>query len=721
MGGAVGRVLVVDDEPQVRNALARTVRGLGYVPVVAASAEEAVALSQDDRFEVVVSDIGMPGMDGLSMLQRLSPFQPDARFVIVTGYPSVEPQSLPLGHRCKVIRKPWAQDRLEAAIRGDNEGTPSTLPPPMQRAEEPTKVLLVEDDAGDALLFETALRLAHPGQFNVLHATTFADAQRLISEERPDVVALDLDLGEMSGLQTVARVQAEAPNLGMVVLSGKEDPGLALRSVQVGAQDYLVKGKVGGATIGKALRYAEERKRVEMRLAELAFHDQLTGLANRTLFRQRIAQATARARRSGAAFGVLLLDLDRFKNVNDALGHDAGDIYLQQVAARLRSATRETDTVARFGGDEFAILAEPVAEPADVERLAQRVLAKLRRPLNVSGVTLEPTASIGAAIYPGSGDDSDSLLSAADAAMYVVKAEGRNGCHVHGIELTQQIARRVDLEDRLRQAVDKCEFELHYQPQVSVDGDFRGAEALLRWLGPEGHHMSACEFVPVLEECGLIVPLGPWILDKACAQLASWRATGVQVNRIAVNISAKQFARPNLPHLIREAVSTHNLGPADLEIELTETAFLNDSDAVASVLRELNEDGFSLALDDFGTGYSSLAHLQAFPINTLKIDRTFVRGVAQDAYRRNLVGGIIHLAQLLGLEVIAEGVEDEQQMRVLCDQGCTILQGHHLGVPVCGEDFGASMQVARRTVPPAPFVSRRPAKQHPLASVPESL
>lgn len=693
------RALIVDDEPQVRNALARSVRGAGLTPVVAASAEEGLALALGGEFDVVLTDVTMPGMGGLAMLQQLSPILPRARFLVVTGTEHVSPQSLPRGHHARVLRKPWSEEELVSAVRGERLATPSSPPPPLSSDASPENVLLIEDDSGDAVLFQTALRLAYPGQFVVHHASSIAEAAELAGRVSFDVVALDLGLGETTGLRTITRVQSEVPHLGLVVFSGQDDPDFALQTVQAGAQDYLVKGKVDGGTIGRALRYAGERKRAELRLADIAFHDQLTGLANRTLFRQRVAQALARARRSHGVFAVLLLDIDRFKSVNDAFGHDAGDVFLTELSVRLREATRDTDIVARLGGDEFAILAEPIGSDGEVEILARRVLKVLCQPLRVAGVQLLPTASIGGALYPPSGEDGDALLAAADAAMYVVKGSGRNGFRMHGVQMTEEATRRVELESNLRRAVELEQFTLFYQPQLKLDGTFFGAEALLRWPQPDGTCIPACDFAPMLEDTGLIIELGPWIVRSACQQLAAWRAQGLSIDRIAINLSARQFIKTELADMILECVSEAGLVPADIELELTETVFIDDDQGAERTLHELRGCGFSIALDDFGTGYSSLGYLRRFPIDVLKIDRCFVADIASQSECRNLVGGIIQLAKRLGIEVVAEGVETAEQLEVLRVEGCQHVQGYLLGRGMAPADF-EQVALARQARPP---------------------
>lgn len=681
--------MLVHGDPQVRNALARLLRGEAYRPVVAASGEEALALAQDDEFRVVITELELLGMGGVALLQRLSSLLPEARFLMLASNGSINTESLPRGHGIRVFFEPRNDDELMAAVRGADDEAPQSILPPSRGNPQPhvTRVLLVEDDSADAMLFETALRLRHPGEFLVTVAPDMASAEALLRKDCFDVISLDLGLPDAQGLQAVARIQAEAPHIGFIVLSNSEDPELAIETVKAGAQDYLVKRRAGGTNIAKSLRYAEQRKRAEQHLATIAFHDQLTGLANRNLFRQRVAKALANCRRRVDVFAVLLLDMDRFKSVNDALGHDAGDAFLQQIAERLRESTRETDTVARLGGDEFAVLATGISSPDDLEPIVERILSAIRRPIEISGTRLNPTTSIGAALYPVSGEDSDALLAAADAAMYVAKREGRNGYHLHGAELTRQIAQKLLLENQLRQAVERREFTLHYQPQISPYGDFVGAEALLRWKPNGGDPIPASEFIGVLEDTGLIMDLGPWIIRTACQQLGQWRSRGHRVDRMAINLSARQLLSRDFTALLRDATRSAGIASRDVELELTEGTLLRDTEAIRSVLAELHRDGFRLALDDFGTGYCSVAYLRNFPIDTLKVDASFVQEIANDSYGRNLVGGLIHLARRLGLEVVAEGVETPDQRDVLHEERCAIMQGFLFGSASAPEHF----------------------------------
>ena len=712
MGGDGGKILLVDDEPLIRVCVARQLSQWGFTPVVASTAEEALALSQNDKYRVVITDLQMSGMGGIALLQHLSPLQPQARFLVLTGRGPVAEHLLPRGHRVRIFSKPWDEAELAAAVRGTDSGALSTLPPPAASPVRPkTRVLLLQHDSTEALDFCVNLESNHPGEFAVTVAPDMPTASSLFELQAFDVIALDLELPDLAGLQALGRLQDEVPQVGVVVLAPGDDPQFAIQAIQAGAQDCLVKGQLCTANLGRALRHAEQRKRAERRLASIAFHDPLTGLANRSLFRQRLARAAAFAKRSHSAFAVLVLDMDRFKFINDALGHDCGDAFLQEVAHRLQLATRETDTVARLGGDEFAVLATPMTSAEDIEPLSERILAELRRPIDLAGTRLHPTASIGAAIFPESGRDSDTLLSAADAAMYVVKETGRNGVHVHGIELKRRVAHKLKLEDQVRRAVEQGQFCLHYQPQVSPHTEFLGAEALLRWSPSADLLVEASEFMKVLEDTGLITEIGPWIIETAFRQLRKWRDDGHSVDRIAINISARQVIARDFVSRLRRLTRDAGIHPYDVELELTETTLLRDTDAVHNVLRELAPDGYRLALDDFGTGYCSLAYLKNFPLTTVKIDRSFVQSIATDFRGRNLVGGIIHLANRLGLDVVAEGVETSEQLELLRADACGIMQGYLFGAAMTAEEFtqGAHRWASPRnsSEPASRLISRR--------------
>ena len=428
-----------------------------------------------------------------------------------------------------------------------------------------------------------------------------------------------------------------------------------------------------------------ERVRAQERLQYLAHHDVLTGLPNRVLFLDRLNQAMARARRHGRTVAVLFMDLDRFKVINDSLGHAVGDGILRELGGRLREVVRDGDTVSRFGGDEFAVLLEDMAQPEDVPRVAHKLLEALTEPFRVEGRELFLTASIGASLFPADGEDAQTLLKHADAAMYQAKERGRNSFRFYSAEIGARSARRLDLETHLRRALDRGEFTLHFQPQLSLrTGRVTGVEALLRWEHEALGRVPPAEFIPVLEDTGLIVPVGAWVMEEACRWLATWRAAGVDGFTVSVNLSAHQLHRPRIADEILEILERTGVdaGSECLELELTESLLMHEVEETIAKLHVLREAGVRIAVDDFGTGYSSLAYLKRFPIHVLKIDRSFVCDLPHDPDDRVIARSILSLGRNLGLEVVAEGVETREQLDFLRREGCDAMQGYLVSPPV---------------------------------------
>ncbi len=418
-----------------------------------------------------------------------------------------------------------------------------------------------------------------------------------------------------------------------------------------------------------------ERLQAEQRVWHLAHHDALTGLPNRSLLLDRLDQALTQAARSRLRLAVMFLDLDRFKNINDSLGHAVGDQLLKHVAERLRAVVRAVDTVARLGGDEFVVVLHDIERPDDAVLVAEKIIDSLGEGVSIEGHALTATPSIGISVFPEDGEDAYVLMRNADAAMYQAKASGRNNFQFFTGQLTTAAAHFFSLEQRLRGAIARDELRLHYQPLIA-SGRLCGVEALLRWQDPQRGLIYPGEFIAVAEETGLIVPIGEWVLREACRQNAAWQALGLPALPVSVNLSPRQLRHDGLLELIRGVLAETGQAPSLLELEITEAALLHDAGELLGKLQAIAELGVSLALDDFGTGYSSLSQLQRLPLHRLKIDQSFVGGLDGDSEDAIIVTAIIALARALGLEVLAEGVETEAQLAQLRDLGCVAFQGH---------------------------------------------
>ncbi len=423
-------------------------------------------------------------------------------------------------------------------------------------------------------------------------------------------------------------------------------------------------------------------------LRQLATHDALTGLPNRVLLDDRLAQAIAHADRADHQFAVLVLDLDRFKLINDSFGHHAGDELLNEVARRLNGVVRTIDTVARVGGDEFVLVVAPACERAEAEQVGQRAMTTLQAPVRISGVDIHISPSIGIAFYPADATSAESLLARADAAMYCAKQRGRGNmqCFAPGMDTTTR--ERVKLESDLHRALTLLQFEVYYQPKADMaSGNLHSAEALIRWHHPEHGIILPDQFIPLAEECGLIIAIGEWVLREACRQCKAWQREGLPQLRVAVNVAASQFREGHLIDVIRRALEDASLEARYLELELTESAVMTNPEESAGILEQLSRMGVLVSVDDFGTGYSSMSYLRRFPIDKLKIDRSFIQDLMIRPEDASIVQAIISLAHGLRLKVVAEGVETPEQLEFLKSLGCDQYQGYHFSRPLPAAAF----------------------------------
>lgn len=446
-----------------------------------------------------------------------------------------------------------------------------------------------------------------------------------------------------------------------------------------------VKDASGNATTHfvSVINDVSERVNYQRELEYQATHDSLTGLANRNLLNDRIVQAIAWAKRQNLSVGVMLLDLDHFKLINDASGHGAGDEMLKQVAARLSHCVRETDTVARLGGDEFVIVLTDLPESGDVDVVAEKILTALARPFEINGHDVFVTASIGVSLYPRDGDHGEILLRYADIAMYRVKEYGRNSVRQFVPEMGTSAISRLNMEAALRRALERQEFVLHYQPKIDLrDGKLVGAEALIRWQHPQIGMVHPIEFIPLAEETGLILQLGEWVLSQACQQLVRWQEAGIQDLKIAINMSSRQFRQEDLADRVARVLQETGADPACITLELTESMVMADVASTLVALRALKQLGLSISLDDFGTGYSSLSYLRRFPIDELKIDKSFINDIHENPDDAAIASAIIAMAISLGLKVVAEGVENQAQADLLKQMGCHQVQGYFYARPL---------------------------------------
>jgi diguanylate cyclase (GGDEF)-like protein/PAS domain S-box-containing protein len=549
------------------------------------------------------------------------------------------------------------------------------------------------ESSSNGVMITSSTQLDHPIVYvnPAFERITGYTAQEVIGNSGRFLVRDDLAQKGLNEIRACLRERRE----GQAVLRNyRKDGGLFWNELSIAP----VRDESGGITTHfvSIINDVTERITYEQQLEYHATHDTLTGLVNRNLLNDRIDQAILMARHSGQLVGVMLLDLDRFKLINDGFGHVPADNLLRAVATRLAHCVRDTDTVARLGGDEFVVVLGSVADADSVASVAAKIMRNLALPLDVEGKEVFVTASVGIAMYPRDGDHGESLLRNADVAMYRVKEHGRNNYRFYAPEMSHMALDRLDMEGNLRRALERDEITAFFQPIISFEnGRIIGAEALARWNHPRIGMIPPAEFIPLAEETGLIIPLGERILRLVCTQLAAWKRNGSPPLRVSLNISARQFRQQDLPELLTRVIAETGVDPRQLEFELTESMVMHDVENAIAMLRELKRIGVTLALDDFGTGYSSLAYLKRFPIDVLKIDRSFVRDIDSEADDAAIAHAVIAMAHSLALRVTAEGVENEAQLDLLRGYGCDDFQGFLFSRPVPAEELALMLQNGR--------------------------
>ena len=692
------KLLVIEDSENDYLLVTSTLRRAGF-QLDAQRVETEIALRQalaQREWDLVIADFRLPEFDGNTALEIVRQHRPDTPFIIVSG---VMKESL--------AAATLAGGANDALYKGDLTRLAAVVEREIKAHQD--RLIQIEETrlahSGQEALRDSQERFLQltdhlPECFWLVDAATGRvtysnEAYFKITGRAPD--HLRQDANDLINALAPEDAERLGDALERLPLGGIDDEFRVIRldgDVRwVHLRTFPVKDTQSETRgVGHVMTDITDRVSQQHQLQRMAHFDALTGLPNRILFKERLAGSIALARRNLWTMAVCFVDLDRFKNINDTLGHETGDELLREVAKRMRTVVRESDTVSRLGGDEFAVILPDLPDTEAAAGVSRKLIDALEKPFHLGGEDLFISASIGITLFPDDSEDADTLIRNADVAMYRAKEGGRANFQFYRAEMNDRAREMLTLEVDLRQALARKEFELFYQPKVSlVTGAVVGAEALIRWRSPLRGLVSPVDFIPLLEETGLIVQVGEWVLGEACRQAKRWQDAGYAIP-VAVNLSARQFEDRSLKQQVRTALDASGLDASLLELELTESLLMRDVAAVEILLVELRAMGITLSVDDFGTGYSSLAYLKRFPINSLKIDRSFIRDITVDPDDASITRAVIHMAMELSLKVVAEGVESLDQMHLLAHAGCDEIQGFYFSRPIPAGEFDLLLQ-----------------------------
>ena len=695
------KILVVDDEVRMRESVRDLLEAYGHSSIVAANGHIALEILREKQIELVLLDLNMPEVTGLELLDLIKEEFPNVDVVIVSGEATFANATEALRQGVSdFLRKPYSPVELLGII--ENVLKKRTLEHDIKQVHQKLEaseyryrfivdnspdIIYMLDEAGYFCFVNDRISQLLDYRMNDLIGHHYSEVVHEEDIEKARYAFAERRTGDRASRNVEFRLRCKDNSQPSRYFESRS-VSIELNSMGIYRDTGSNNEKCYVGTYGVA-RDISERKRAEEIINFQLYHDLLTQLPNRALLRDRLGLAISQAKRSGTQLALMYLDMDRFKVINDSLGHVAGDQLLQTVANRLRNCLRDSDTLARVGGDEFNLLVPEVSGRVDAIRLVEKVIANLKDPIFIDGVEVFVSFSIGIALFPDDGESMDSLIKHADIAMYHVKRHGKDGYEFFSNSMKGAADQQLSLDTGLRRALDEDQLKLYFQPQIDIQtGMVSGMEALLRWKHPEAGNISPTEFIPVAEESGLINEIGMWVLDGGCAELSKWRKAGHKEIKLAVNVSSKQLTQPDFEHHVFNILAKHGVPGSSLELEITENVLIQDMDQVVTQLRKLHANGVRIAVDDFGIGYSSLGYLQSLPLSTLKIDRSFISGIRASSSRNSIVTAIIAMAKELGLDIVAEGVETDIQHKQLKILGCPSAQGFLFGRPMPKEHVG---------------------------------